>query len=246
MSTRNEVMLEGSRKSISSYMQMILRDWIKMQWFRGCLLTAPALAVVICPLGSPHSQPSSARTHVEVVRVLSGPQKQGVYDPHGEEGLRHEGGQHAPLRHVFILWWRQTPTTTSDFEVSLKDRHRGEEINIGSIHHLCVISALMILLSMPFRSCLRLSSPFLAILRLGIQLEKILLKPLPRLRSRLQLAHPDVSHVLILHTQHYTLNVSVGLAKGCEFVFEGEGDESPDWEAGNIIIHVLDGKKKGD
>ncbi|KAF8511286.1 hypothetical protein JB92DRAFT_3177267 [Gautieria morchelliformis] len=150
MSTHNEVMLEGSRKSISSYMQMISRDWIKMQWFRGCLLTAPALAVVICPLGSPHSQPSRAHTHVEVVRVLSGPQKQGVYDPHGE------------------------------------------------------------------------------------------------LRSRLQLAHPDVSHVLSLHTQHYTLNVSVGLAKGSEFVFEGEGDESPNWEAGNIIIRVLDGKKKGD
>ncbi|KAF8508332.1 hypothetical protein JB92DRAFT_3120991 [Gautieria morchelliformis] len=48
------------------------------------------------------------------------------------------------------------------------------------------------------------------------------------------------------HMQHYTLNVSVGLAKGCEFVFEGEGDESPNWEAGNIIIRVLDGKKKGD
>ncbi|KAF8508401.1 hypothetical protein JB92DRAFT_2832402 [Gautieria morchelliformis] len=169
MSTRNEVMLEGSRKSISSYMQMISRDWIKMQWFRGCLLTAPALAIMICPLGSPHSQPSRARTHVEVVRVLSGPQvlnlntKQGVYDPHGEEGLRHEGGQHAP----FDMF--------SSF---------------GGGRH--------------------------------------------------------VSHVLILHTQHYTLNVSVGLAKGCEFVFEGEGDESPDWEAGNIIIRVLDGKKKGD
>ncbi|KAF8462080.1 hypothetical protein JB92DRAFT_2839027 [Gautieria morchelliformis] len=191
MSMRNEVMLEGSRKSISSYMQMISRDWIKMQWFRGCLLTAPALAVVICPLGSPHSQPSRARTHVEVVRVLSGPQvlnlntKQGVYDPHGEEGLRHEGGQHAPLRHVFILRWRQTkPAAGPQRQATLK--------------------------------------------------------------SRLQLAHPDVSHVLILHTQHYTLNVSVGLAKGCEFVFEGEGDESPDWEAGNIIICVLDGKKKGD
>ncbi|KAF8522021.1 hypothetical protein JB92DRAFT_2888970 [Gautieria morchelliformis] len=38
---------------------------------------------------------------------------------------------------------------TSDFEVNLEDRYKGAEINIGSIHHLCVISALMITLSMP-------------------------------------------------------------------------------------------------
>ncbi|KAF8523859.1 hypothetical protein JB92DRAFT_3109875 [Gautieria morchelliformis] len=56
---------------------------------------------------------------------------------------------------------------------------------------------------------------------------------------------PDVSHVLVLHTQYYTLNVSVGLAKGSEFVFEGEGNEIPDWEAGDIIIRVLGRKKTG-
>ncbi|KAF8515058.1 hypothetical protein JB92DRAFT_3115117 [Gautieria morchelliformis] len=115
---------------------------------------------------------------------------------------------------------------TSNFEVNLKDRYKGAEINIGSIHHLCMISALMITLSMPIPI---LPSAFIS---LSSQ------QPPP--------THtPDVSHVLVLHTQYYTLNVSVGLAKGSEFVFEGEGNEIPDWEAGDIIIHVLGGKKTG-
>ncbi|KAF8495815.1 hypothetical protein JB92DRAFT_3227982 [Gautieria morchelliformis] len=49
------------------------------------------------------------------------------------------------------------------------------------------------------------------------------------------LAHPDVSHMLVPHMQHYALNVPMGIAEGSEFVFEGEGDESPDWEAGTSL-----------
>ncbi|KAF8522022.1 hypothetical protein JB92DRAFT_2888976, partial [Gautieria morchelliformis] len=44
-----------------------------------------------------------SHAHIPILppcEVLSGPQKHGIYDPHGEEGLSHEGGQHAPLRHV--------------------------------------------------------------------------------------------------------------------------------------------------
>ncbi|KAF8465818.1 hypothetical protein JB92DRAFT_2838690 [Gautieria morchelliformis] len=183
MSTRNEVMLEGSRKSILDKNAVVQRVPPGK--------TAPALAVVICPLGSPHSQPSRTRTHVEVVR--------------GERGRPETGRRPA------------CPPSTC-FHPSVAADPNNSKPAVG-----------------PQRQ-----------VTLNIQLEKILLQPLLRLRSCLQLAHPDVSHVLILHTQHYTLNVSVGLAKGCEFVFEAEGDESPDWEAGNIIIRVLDGKKKGD
>ncbi|KAF8528314.1 hypothetical protein JB92DRAFT_3107282 [Gautieria morchelliformis] len=53
------------------------------------------------------------------------------------------------------------------------------------------------------------------------------------------------SHVLVPHMQHYMLNDPVGIAEGSEFVFEGEGDKSPDWEAGNVVIRILSGKKKG-
>jgi DnaJ-related protein SCJ1 len=47
------------------------------------------------------------------------------------------------------------------------------------------------------------------------------------------------------HTAHYTLEVLPGMPEGYEVVFEGEGDESPDWEAGDIVIKVRSGKQKG-
>jgi len=47
------------------------------------------------------------------------------------------------------------------------------------------------------------------------------------------------------HTAHYTLEVTPGMPEGHEVVFEGEGDESPDWEAGDIILKVRSGKQKG-
>jgi DnaJ-related protein SCJ1 len=50
---------------------------------------------------------------------------------------------------------------------------------------------------------------------------------------------------VVPHTQHYTLDVPVGVAEGAEVVFEGEGDESPDWEAGDVVIRIRGGKKKG-
>lgn len=47
------------------------------------------------------------------------------------------------------------------------------------------------------------------------------------------------------HTQHYTLEVPKGMPEGHEIVFEGEGDESPDWEAGDVVLRVRSKKEKG-
>ena len=47
------------------------------------------------------------------------------------------------------------------------------------------------------------------------------------------------------HTQHYTLEVPRGAPEGHEVVFEAEGDESPDWEPGDVVIRIRSGKKKG-
>lgn len=47
------------------------------------------------------------------------------------------------------------------------------------------------------------------------------------------------------HTAHYTLEVTPGMPEGYEVVFEGEGDESPDWEAGDVILRVRSRKDKG-
>lgn len=47
------------------------------------------------------------------------------------------------------------------------------------------------------------------------------------------------------HTAHYTLEVTQGMPEGHEVVFEGEGDESPDWEAGDVVLRVRSRKDKG-
>lgn len=52
-------------------------------------------------------------------------------------------------------------------------------------------------------------------------------------------------HKLMDHTQHYTLDIPTGVPEGHEVVFEGEADESPDWEAGDIVIRVRSKKEMG-
>ncbi|KAG6813911.1 hypothetical protein H0H92_005760 [Tricholoma furcatifolium] len=50
---------------------------------------------------------------------------------------------------------------------------------------------------------------------------------------------------VVEHTADYTLEVEPGTPEGHEVVFEGEADESPDWEAGDIILRVRTKKDKG-
>ncbi|KAF8485670.1 hypothetical protein JB92DRAFT_3025200 [Gautieria morchelliformis] len=89
---------------------------------------------------------------------------------------------------------RRGPMTTSDFEVSLEDMYMGAEIDVGYIHRLCVISPLTIMLSMLI---LILPSAFISISREPAtrypvhDQRKDPLRPLPWLRSCLQLAHPS-------------------------------------------------------
>lgn len=47
------------------------------------------------------------------------------------------------------------------------------------------------------------------------------------------------------YTAHYTLDIIPGMPDGHEVIFEGEADESPDWEAGDIILRVRSKKDKG-
>jgi DnaJ-related protein SCJ1 len=50
---------------------------------------------------------------------------------------------------------------------------------------------------------------------------------------------------VIDHTAHYTLEITPGMHEGHEVVFEGEADESPDWEAGDVVLRVRSRKDKG-
>lgn len=47
------------------------------------------------------------------------------------------------------------------------------------------------------------------------------------------------------HTQTYTLEVTPGMPEAYEVVFEGEGDENPDWEAGDVVLRVRSAKEAG-
>jgi len=47
------------------------------------------------------------------------------------------------------------------------------------------------------------------------------------------------------HTAHYTLEIQPGMPEGYEVVFDGEGDESPDWEAGDVVLRVRSKRDRG-
>lgn len=50
---------------------------------------------------------------------------------------------------------------------------------------------------------------------------------------------------VVEHIQHYTLDIEPGMPEGHDVVFDGEGDESPDWEPGDIILRVRSKKEEG-
>lgn len=47
------------------------------------------------------------------------------------------------------------------------------------------------------------------------------------------------------HTGHLTLEIPKGMPEGREVVFDGEADESPDWEAGDVVLRVRGRKDRG-
>ena len=47
------------------------------------------------------------------------------------------------------------------------------------------------------------------------------------------------------HTAQFTLDVPRGAPEGHEIVFEGEGDESPDWDPGDVVLRVRSRAEKG-
>jgi len=51
--------------------------------------------------------------------------------------------------------------------------------------------------------------------------------------------------MVVDHLARYTLEVTPGMPEGYEVVFEGESDESPDWDAGDVIMRVRSRKDKG-
>lgn len=52
-------------------------------------------------------------------------------------------------------------------------------------------------------------------------------------------------HRVVQSTATLNLHVDRGVPVGTEIVFEGESDESPDWEAGDMILKIREHKRVG-
>ncbi|KAF8968109.1 hypothetical protein BDZ97DRAFT_452496 [Flammula alnicola] len=203
---------------------------------------------------------------VEIARayeVLSDPTKRQIYDRHGEEGLKaHEGGQNQPNPFdVFSNFFgghhqqqvRRGPSSLTEFEVSLADIYQGANIDFmikkrilcdhcrgsgaasdGDIHTCtgCNGAGVKLVKQQIFPGMFAQSQ--VSCNECGGR-GKVIKKVCPHCQG----------HKVVDHTAHYTLDITPGMPEGHEVVFEGEADESPDWEPGDVVLRVRSKKEKG-
>ncbi|KDQ59262.1 hypothetical protein JAAARDRAFT_33989 [Jaapia argillacea MUCL 33604] len=215
-----------------------------------------------------NKDPGAEDRFVEVAyayEVLSDSTKRQIYDRHGEEGLKaHEGGQqpHANPFDIFSSFFggsqqqqqvRRGPTSVTEFEVSLADMYKGASIDFMIqkrilCDHCRGTGAAS---SSDIHTCSGCGGSGIKLVKQQIfpgmfaqsQMQcnecggrgKIIAKPCP---------HCSGNKVMD-HTAHYTLEIGKGMPEGKEVVFEGEGDESPDWEAGDVVLRVRSKKEQG-
>ncbi|THH14210.1 hypothetical protein EW146_g6089 [Bondarzewia mesenterica] len=185
-------------------------------------------------------------------------QKRQIYDRHGEEGLKaHEGGQqYANPFDIFSNFFggghpgpqqaRRGPTSVTEFEVSLADIYTGASIDFmikkrvlcdhcrgtgaasdGDIHTCsgCGGSGVKVVKQQIFPGMFAQSQQ--SCNECGGR-GRVIARPCPACGGN------KVGE----HTAHYTLEVPKGAPEGHEVVFEGEGDENPDWEPGDVVLRV--------
>ncbi|KII89961.1 hypothetical protein PLICRDRAFT_40143 [Plicaturopsis crispa FD-325 SS-3] len=212
-----------------------------------------------------NKEPGAEDRFVEVAHayeVLSDPEKRQIYDRHGDAGLKaHEGGQHANPFDMFSNIFgghqghqvRRGPTSVTEFEVDLADIYKGHSIDFmirkrilcdhcrgsgaasdSDIHTCsgCGGSGVKMVRQQIFPGMFAQSQSTCD--ECGGRGKKIV-KKCPHCSG----------NKVVDHSAHYTLEVVPGMPEGHEVVFEGEGDESPDWEAGDVILRVRSRKDKG-
>ncbi|KAF8206442.1 DnaJ-domain-containing protein [Mycena galopus ATCC 62051] len=201
------------------------------------------------------------------VGVLNLPQKRDIYDRHGEEGLKaHESGQHhSNPFDVFSNFFggghqqqqtRRGPSSLTEFEVEcptcaykgasidfmikkniLCDHCRGSgAASDGDIHSCsgCGGSGIKMVKQQHEDFPWMFAQSQTTCNECGGR-GKIIAKKCPHCSG----------NKVVEHTGHYTLEITPGMPEGHEVVFEGESDESPDWEAGDVVLRVRSRKHKG-
>ncbi|KAF9066643.1 DnaJ-domain-containing protein [Rhodocollybia butyracea] len=215
-----------------------------------------------------NKDPEAADKFVDIAyayEVLSDSEKRQIYDRHGEEGLKaHEGGQnpHANPFDIFSNFFggghasqqaRRGPSSLTEFEVELADIYKGASIDFMIKKRVlcdhCRGSGAAS--DSDIHTCGGCGGS-------GVKLVQQQIFPGMYAQTqttcndcggRGKIIHNKCPHCdgnkVVDYTAHYTLEVTPGMPEGHEVVFEGEADESPDWEAGDVILRVRSRRDKG-
>ncbi|KAF8699160.1 DnaJ protein, partial [Rhizoctonia solani] len=207
-----------------------------------------------------NNTPEAKDKFVEISRayeVLSDSEKRAIYDRHGEDGLKqHEAGKNAPDPFsMFSNFFggghheqsRKGPTMLTEFEVSLADMYSGNHVEFRIKKRIlcdhCRGSGAAS--DKDIHTCGGCKGQ-------GIKLVKQ--QVFPGMYAQTQVTCNECGgrgkvikklcphcqgHKVMDHTAEYTLDVTPGMPEGHEVVFEGEGDESPEYDAGDIVLRAL-------
>ncbi|CAE6500288.1 unnamed protein product [Rhizoctonia solani] len=212
-----------------------------------------------------NTTPEAKDKFVDISRayeVLSDSEKRAIYDRHGEEGLKqHEAGRNAPDPFsMFSNFFgghqeqsRKGPTMLTEFEVSLADMYSGNHVGFrikkrilcdhcrgsgaasdGDIHTCggCNGQGVKLVKQQVFPGMYAQTQ--VTCNECGGR-GKVIKKVCPHCQG----------HKVVDHTAEYMLDVTPGMPEGHEVVFEGEADQSPDYDAGDVVLRVRSGKTSG-
>jgi DnaJ-related protein SCJ1 len=196
--------------------------------------------------------------------MLTLSKKRQIYDRHGEEGLKaHEGGQATNPFDVFANFFgrgaahqdnvRRGPSMVSEFEVTLADIYTGNSVDFMIKKKIlcdhCRGTGAQT--DGDIKTCPTCNGS-------GIKVGRQEMFPgmfvstqttCPQCSGKGKVIARVCKHCggqkVVEHTGHYTLDLEKGIPEGHEVVFEGEGDQSAEWEAGDVILRIRSQRVNG-